>query len=43
MDPKDALAILEQVAAKHLGTLADHQAIQQALDVVRALLGPKEE
>jgi hypothetical protein len=31
----DALAIIEQVCAKFVGNLSDHQAIQKALAVIK--------
>jgi hypothetical protein len=43
MKTEDAIKIMEQIAAKTVGTLADHQAIQQALQVIKEALKPKEE
>jgi hypothetical protein len=41
MSKEEALRILENVCAAHVGTLKDHQAIQTALMVVKTELAPK--
>ena len=43
MTPQEALQVLGQVAAKFVGTLADHQAIQRALEVLKVDAAPKPE
>lgn len=40
MTPTQALAILREVAARHMGTLADHEQIQRALKVAAAAMAP---
>ena len=40
MQPKEALEILKQCGAAHIGKLGDHQAIQTALQVLSALVNP---
>jgi hypothetical protein len=41
MTPQNALDLLGQCAAKYLGTLADHQALQQAVQVLQGVLHDK--
>ena len=43
MDKQQALEILSQCAAKYVGTLADHQALQAALEVFKAMVSSKSE
>jgi hypothetical protein len=41
MTPQDALNLLGQCAAKYMGNLADHQALQQAVQVLQGVLNDK--
>ena len=43
MDKQQALEILSQCAAKYVGTLADHQALQAALEVLKVDAAQKPE
>lgn len=41
MTPQEALGILQQAAAKVVGTLQDHQVLQAALQVIQGALEAK--
>jgi hypothetical protein len=43
MNKTDALNVVAQACAAFKGTLADHQAIQQALEVLKVDAAPKSE
>jgi len=41
MNPQEALGLLAQASATYKGTLADHQKIQQAIQVLEVAITPK--
>lgn len=43
MSPRDALGVLQQAAAKFLGTLEDHNTLQEAAKVLEAVVAKQEQ
>lgn len=42
MSPRDALNVLKQVATKYLGTLEDHNMLQEAVRVLEGVVAKAE-